>query len=160
MSMAPLLGVPGKLKTLLDRITTARAANLDNIDAAVSSRAPSATALSTATWTNARAANIDEILTDTAALDGRLTATRAGYLDAAITSRLSTVITRSYYGYASPGAVTSHTFNLGATFDRSKCLVSASAVNEPGSWRWSSASSISVYGSSNDGFTVNVVEFA
>jgi len=41
--------------------TTLRAGNLDNLDATVSSRAPSATALSTAVWTNGRAANLDNL---------------------------------------------------------------------------------------------------
>jgi hypothetical protein len=50
--------------------TNTRAALLDYLDAAVSSRAPSATALSTAQWTNARAALLD-------------------LLDAAISSRLA-----------------------------------------------------------------------
>ena len=68
-----LNGVPGRLKTLIDRLvpsgsaetlTDTRLANLDDLDAAVSTRAPSATALSTATWTG----------------------TKAGYLDAAISS--------------------------------------------------------------------------
>jgi len=68
-----LNGVPGRLKTLIDRLvpsgsaetlTDTRLANLDDLDAAVSTRAPSSTALSTATWTP----------------------TKAGYLDAAISS--------------------------------------------------------------------------
>lgn len=80
---AMLAGVPGKLKTLIDRLTATRAANLDNlnatissrmpgtateqgrIDVAISSRAPSSTALSNATWTD----------------------TKAGFLDAAVSSR-------------------------------------------------------------------------
>ncbi|WP_341649924.1 hypothetical protein [Thauera humireducens] len=54
-----LAGVPGKLKTLLDRLTATRAANLDNLNATVTSRAPAATALSNAVWTDARAAKLD-----------------------------------------------------------------------------------------------------
>lgn len=34
-----LMGVPGKLKTLLDRLTSTRATALDNLDAAISTRA-------------------------------------------------------------------------------------------------------------------------
>lgn len=59
-----LLGVPGKLKTLLDRLTATRAGYLDNLpdlDTTVSSRAPA---------------------TDTATLVSRLTADRAAALDA------------------------------------------------------------------------------
>lgn len=41
--------------------TTARAGKLDNVDASISSRAPSSSALSTSTWTNARAAKLDLI---------------------------------------------------------------------------------------------------
>lgn len=65
---AEFLGIPGKLKTLLvDRLTAARAAlldNLSNLDAAISTRAAASTALSNTTWT----------------------ATKAGYLDQAISS--------------------------------------------------------------------------
>lgn len=58
-----LLGVPGKLKTISDYLTTnwttARAAKVDNLDAAVTTRAASATALTNAIWTDARAAKLD-----------------------------------------------------------------------------------------------------
>jgi hypothetical protein len=64
-----LLGVPGKLKTLTDRLTSGRAANLDNLDVAVSTTAPASTALSSATWTG----------------------TKAGYLDGAISGRLGSI---------------------------------------------------------------------
>lgn len=56
-----LAGIPGQVKTLLDRLTSGRATNLDNLDATVSSRAPSSTALSTATWTGTRATNLDNL---------------------------------------------------------------------------------------------------
>ena len=56
-----LLGVPGKLKTLTDRLTSGRAANLDNLNATVSSRAAAASALSNATWTDARAGKLDKL---------------------------------------------------------------------------------------------------
>lgn len=61
MSLAPLMGIPGKLKTLLDRLTATRAGYLDNLDATVSSRAPSSTALSTSNWTAARAGYLDNL---------------------------------------------------------------------------------------------------
>jgi len=54
-----LAGVPGRLKTLLDRLTAARAANLDNLNATISSRAPASTALSNMVWTPERATKID-----------------------------------------------------------------------------------------------------
>ena len=56
-----LAGVPGKLKTLIDRLTATRAANLDKLDATVSSRAAASTALSNAVWSDARAAKLDAI---------------------------------------------------------------------------------------------------
>lgn len=56
-----LFGVPGKLKTLLDRLTADRAGYLDRLDAAVSTRAAASTALSSATWTGTRAAKLDEV---------------------------------------------------------------------------------------------------
>lgn len=58
-----LAGVPGRLKTLIDRLTATRASNLDNIDAAVTTRAPASTALSTSTWTGTRAGYLDTIPT-------------------------------------------------------------------------------------------------
>ena len=56
-----IAGLPGQMATLLARLTATRATNLDNLDAAVSTRAAASTALSTATWTGARAANLDTI---------------------------------------------------------------------------------------------------
>ena len=41
--------------------TSARAAKMDNLDAAISSRAPASTALSTAQWTNTRAGYLDKL---------------------------------------------------------------------------------------------------
>jgi len=54
-----LAGVPGKLKTLLDRLTATRAANLDKLNATISSRAAASTALSKAVWTDTRAGKLD-----------------------------------------------------------------------------------------------------
>ena len=58
-----LLGVPGKLKTISDFLTTnwtpARAATVDNLDTTTSSRAAAATAVSNLTYTAARAALLD-----------------------------------------------------------------------------------------------------
>lgn len=58
---AILASVPGKLKTLLDRLTSTRAANLDNLNATITSRAASSTALSNTTWTDARAGKLDNL---------------------------------------------------------------------------------------------------
>ena len=54
-----LAGVPGKLKTLIDRLTATRAANLDKLDANITTRAAASTALSKAVWTDARAGKLD-----------------------------------------------------------------------------------------------------
>lgn len=57
-----LMGLPGKLKTVLDRLTSGRAANLDNLDAAISTRAAAATALSNATWSDGLATSLASAL--------------------------------------------------------------------------------------------------
>lgn len=58
-----LLGVPGKLKSVYDHLTTylssTRCAKIDNLDAAISSRAAASTALSSGTWTDTKAGYID-----------------------------------------------------------------------------------------------------
>jgi hypothetical protein len=60
-----LAGVPGRLKTIADYLTThlssTRAAKIDNLDAAISTRAPASTALTNATWTPTRAGHLDLI---------------------------------------------------------------------------------------------------
>lgn len=62
-----LLGVPGKLATISTYLTTnlsaLRAAKIDNLDVAISTRASASTALTNATWTDVRAAKIDSIET-------------------------------------------------------------------------------------------------
>lgn len=57
-----LLAVPGRTKKLLDRLTATRAANLDYLDVAVSTRAAAATAVSNADYTAARAAKLDNVI--------------------------------------------------------------------------------------------------
>lgn len=78
-----LLGVPGRLKTLLDRLTDARAARLD---ADISSRMPGSTTqrdrIDTTISSRAPSSDTDTLL-------ARLTATRASRLDADISSRAS-----------------------------------------------------------------------
>lgn len=64
-----LLSIPPRVKLLTDRLTAARAQALDSVsetrmarlDAAVSSRAAAATALSSNVWTQARAVKLDDI---------------------------------------------------------------------------------------------------
>ncbi len=54
-----------RLKQIYDYLTgnlsSTRVAKIDNLDATISSRAAASTALSSATWTSARAANLDKI---------------------------------------------------------------------------------------------------
>lgn len=53
--------VSPRVRVLLERLTSARASKLDNLDVLVSSRAPASTALSNAVWTDARAAKLDNL---------------------------------------------------------------------------------------------------
>lgn len=73
-----ILNIVPWIKALYTDYTTARAAKLDNLDAAISTRAPASTALSTATWTATRAGKIDN-------------------LDVAVSSRLSSAIKSVQY---------------------------------------------------------------
>lgn len=61
MSIGFLAAIKAGVSTLTGRLTSGRATALDNLDATVSSRAASATALSSATWTAARAGYLDKI---------------------------------------------------------------------------------------------------
>ena len=60
------LGVSGRLKAVSDWLTTywtaARAAKVDNLDAAISTRAAAATAVSNVDYTSTRAAKLDLII--------------------------------------------------------------------------------------------------
>lgn len=106
MEILNVRSIDQDLATLITRLTSGRASNLDNLDATISSRAPAATALSTAQWTNTRAANLDNldasvssrstqtsvnnVQTDVTTLLTRLTSGRAtnlDNLDATISSR-------------------------------------------------------------------------
>lgn len=60
-----LMGLPGRVTALLGRLTEPRAANLDRLDAAVTTRAPSATALSNLVWTDAIAAKLSAMHVET-----------------------------------------------------------------------------------------------
>jgi hypothetical protein len=65
MSAGFLLSIPGKINTLTANLATLMgnytAVRAALIDVAISSRAPSATALTNATWTDARAAALDDV---------------------------------------------------------------------------------------------------
>lgn len=100
-----LLSIPGKLKTLIDRITLARMQKVDEItpermgrlDAAITSRAAASTALSTTTWTNSRADNLDQIAASRMAkidtLESRLSVARSDNLDQIASSRMTKIDT-------------------------------------------------------------------
>jgi len=60
-----LLGLPGRVSALLGRLTETRANNLDRLDAAVTTRAPSATALSNLVWTDAIAIKLGAMHVET-----------------------------------------------------------------------------------------------
>ena len=78
-----LLGVPAKLKTLIDRLTATRAAKLDNLDVVLSTR------LSAAGYTAPDNSGISTIIAYVDELEARLTAVRAGKLDAITEARLA-----------------------------------------------------------------------
>jgi hypothetical protein len=59
--MELLAGVPGKLKALADRLTATRAEKIDNLDVAVSTRAPANTAVSNAVLTDDRISKLDNL---------------------------------------------------------------------------------------------------
>lgn len=82
MSMAPLLGLPGRIKTLIDRLTATRAENLDRLDASVSTRALASTAVSRADLTTARIALLDKLSN----LDGKISEAGKGLKTQVFTS--------------------------------------------------------------------------
>jgi len=100
--------------------TSARAAKLDNLDTTISSRAPAATALSNATWTDTKAGYLD------AAISSRSTLTAAdvwGYTTRALTDKLDFALSASsraaivdeVWDELRSGHVTSGTFGEGVT---------------------------------------------
>jgi hypothetical protein len=77
---------------------------LTNLDAAISSRAPAATALSNTTWTDTKAGYLDTAVSSrapsaTALSNATWTDAKAGYIDAAISSR-STLTDSGVWSYA------------------------------------------------------------
>lgn len=125
-----LAGVPGKLAKLVTRLapsgyaqtlTDARVSALDKLDATVDSRAPKSTALSSAMWTD----------------------TKAGYLDAAISSvryPAQTEITRSSALIASLHTL-AHEFaakSSALTVSSGGAYTEAVSVNAPGILWWAS----------------------
>jgi hypothetical protein len=106
------------LTTLTGRLTSTRAGLLDNLDAAITSRAPSSTAVSNADYTSARATKLDNLdatvssraPSSTALTTATWTNTRAGlidHLDADISSRApaSTAVSNVDYTSARAGKI-------------------------------------------------------
>jgi len=94
--------------------TNPRAALLDNLDAAISTRAPAATALSTAQWTNPRAALLDNL---DAAISTRASAAQA----TAIAAQAAGIS-----GLLNENAVIDNTFFTGANMTSCRIRVFAS----------------------------------
>ena len=67
---ALLYGLPGRVKTLLDRLTADRADKIDALDAEISSRAPASTALNNTVWTDERADKLDSLVNLDAPISG------------------------------------------------------------------------------------------
>ncbi len=90
------------------QVTAARAAFLDNLDALVSSRAPGATALTNATWTNALATSLSAY-----------TAAKAAFIDIAISSRApgATALTNATWTDALATALSAYTTAKAAFID-------------------------------------------
>lgn len=91
--IAALMGVPGKLKTLLDRLTSTRAGNLDNLDAAVTTRAAASTALSTSQWTNTLATDLGTISSGASAFTGIINRIQYGAVSLSAASSATATVT-------------------------------------------------------------------
>jgi hypothetical protein len=67
MSTAPLLGIPGLVRKVLNYLENngTQINNLDRLDATVSSRAPASTALNTSVWTGTKAGYVDASINGT-----------------------------------------------------------------------------------------------
>lgn len=73
-----IAAIAGKVDDLEGRLTADRATKLDNLDAAITTCAPSATALTNATWTDARAGYVDELAAANLPADVDTLKTRVG----------------------------------------------------------------------------------
>lgn len=79
--------IAGDLDALEGRLTTNRVTRLDQLDAAISSRAPASTALENTTWTAGRAIKLDQL---DAAMSSRLGAIKAVYRGTIVLNDYST----------------------------------------------------------------------
>jgi len=73
MSLAPLLGLPGKIKTLLDRVPSDTPTQLDKLDVNVSTRASSSEITALDTVVDRIEADTQEIQADVNTLVSRVT---------------------------------------------------------------------------------------
>jgi len=105
--LEPLLGLPGRIKILIDRITSTRASNLDNLNATVSSRAPASTALSSSVWTGTRAGYLD------ASISGRASQSSVDAIPASPIKSVQRGLLIIGYGYTPPHNVTISSVDLG-----------------------------------------------
>jgi len=105
--LEPLLGLPGRIKILMDRITSTRASNLDNLNATVSSRAPASTALSSSVWTGTRAGYLD------ASISGRASQSSVDALPQGIIKSVQRGLLTLDFGDAPPHNVTISSVDLG-----------------------------------------------
>ena len=108
-----LAGVPGALKRLKDRLvpsgttetlTDARMLKLDNLDATVASRAPSSTALSTATWTPAKAGYLDAAISSVK-MKGQVNMVRDTAVPAAAMGAFANELEGYGAGYSAPATM-------------------------------------------------------
>lgn len=85
------LSIPAQLKKITDRL--AQAANLDNLDKTISSRAPASTALSNTVWTAARANNLNAPLSGVATQSSaNAVNTNVNAINANVDASLSTIL--------------------------------------------------------------------
>ena len=87
-----------RLATLLERLTDARAGNLDRLDTTISSRAPANTAVSTAQWTNARAGNLDNLNQNLTTVIGAVNATGGTATTGGANAKLNALLGRPIPG--------------------------------------------------------------
>ena len=119
--MVPFLGIPGKLNTLLSRLTSGRATAIDHLDADITSRAAAST------WSSALASKINTNLD--AAVSGRAPQpqVRTGWIPIGTTTSTGTGEETSYYSVTLASAVTATTncvvlFNGGLSDNSSAAL--------------------------------------
>lgn len=80
---ALILAALGQLAELLNRLTTARAGNLDKLDANISTRAASSTAVSNLTLTDARIGFLDKL--NVGGMPGTIKSIQTGFVNLATT---------------------------------------------------------------------------